>query len=457
MKNTFKFTGIVIIGLLLLIILGVVIVIRLPVSVDCLNCSVEPGISPQGSILLEFSKPVDPAKVEAAWNVEPQVAGSWEWIDSQHAYWHADSFLQTKQIYTFSLDSSQIGVKGAMAANDQAWSVMIRSPKILFLQSSQSNQDNGQEIFYSDPEPGSEFVQITFTSGNIYDYKPSRDGELIIFSHDNEENGRDLWIINRDGADMHKILDCGSDLCSSAVFSPDNQQIAFVREQYDSEFNIGAEPVIWLLDLENSQAVSLLSDPTIMGISPTWSPDGEWLSFWNEKSESIYVVNQLTGEILTIESDQGDSGCWSTKGNYLYYPKLEFIQAIFFNVIQRADLDNNTIETILDWDGSGSFSSYENPTCHPANNWIGLTIQPNIKIPGKEIAVVNSDTHIHITVARDMTKVPGYLAWSPTGSYLLYQLNTFSQDFENAVYVWDFESESSTLILENVYAPDWLP
>ena len=243
-----------------------------------------------------------------------------------------------------------------------------------------------QELFSIGMDAGSPEIQLSHTNGRVWDYQPSPDGESVVFSAINSLKGIDLWMVQRDGSNQHKLLDCGGDRCSSPAWSPLIQELAFTRE------SIGLAPNgpkgalrIWILDSKTGQAAPLFSDPEKVGDEAKWSPDGQWLSFWNGAQGGIQIVNRKTGTTILLESTNGDSGSWSSDGQYLYYTNLVSERGDFRNTLLRADIRNGAISTILGGNVEGDKFSVGNPVCSPKGKMVVVPLQPDIKMPDKEL------------------------------------------------------------------------
>ena len=231
-------------------------------------------------------------------------------------------------------------------------------------------------------EEGSPLQQITASEGRVLNYAVSPNGEEIIFSARNDEYGADLWVVNRDGSGQELLLACGSDRCGVAAWSPVSHELAYTREAAGLEPQ-GAKgaPRIWMLNLDSLETAPLFDDDQKIGYGPKWSPDGQWLSIWDGVNGGVTVVNRQSGDTFLLESSSGDTGCWSADSQSLYYANLIVGESSFHNVVLKANIVDGTIETILGGNLEGEGMSYDNPECHPTQNLVAASIQPNTKIP----------------------------------------------------------------------------
>ena len=456
MKRIASIVSLVLAGLFILVFTGVYVFNHLPVRIECINCEDQSEIGPQGLMVFEFSRPVQPELIESSWLTEPEIEGSFEWPDNKHMRWKAESAIAPSQSLHVTIAAGVVTEKGEKIRKDATWDFIVRDPKVLVLA---STDGIGQEIFMLDNDKASqEMQQLTYTQGQVIDFTTSEDGELIVFSAGNDASGYDLWIVNRDGSDFHKIMMCDQDRCSSASISPSGQEIAYIREvarKDKPDETLKSE--VWLLSLADSTSEPLLDDSRNAGFSPSWSPDGIWLSFWNNNLDQILMTNRSSGQVLALDSTNGNTGCWSINSRILYYPDLNFIRAEFRNVIQQADLDEGTIQTIFGTQYEDEWLSYDNPACNPIDNSIAVTIQPNIKIPGKKLSVIDVETNEKKLIIDDLTSIPGYISWSPAGDQLLFQLSAFDQTQTNSIWIWNKNNDQINKLVDNAKSPIWLP
>ena len=157
--------------------------------------------------------------------------------------------------YIVSLEKGAIGKSGEKIKENLSWSFQLRAPLIAYLNSGSSTGD----IWTISPDGTSPPKQITHTNGSLFDYAPSPNGELIIYSIVNAKQGMDLWVANRTGQDNHILLDCGLDRCSTVTWDVHSDQIAFIRQSagITADAPLGA-PRPWLMDVKTGENQSLI-------------------------------------------------------------------------------------------------------------------------------------------------------------------------------------------------------
>jgi Tol biopolymer transport system component len=439
-----------------LLLIGVILIgTRVPINIACQYPTPCDQVSPFGSILFEFSRPVQADQVENLWKTTPTLEGKWEWLDGQHARWYSLKPLPPNQKVTLQFNPGQAGQNGELISSLNHWEVKVRSPRIIVAEDTQGSQ----ELFTYGLEDGAIGKQLPRQKSNVYDFQASPDGESVIYSAINDLKGIDLWIIQRDGSNQRKLLDCGRDRCSTPSWSSNLQELAYTREGAGLDPNgpYGV-PRIWIVDVRSGQTVPLFADAQKIGYGPKWSPDGQWLSIWNGLQGGIQVVNRKTGETYLLNSSSGDVGCWTQDSQFLYYSNTVAGDAGFRNVVLKADISKRLISTILGGNVTGDGFSINNPICSPTEKWVAVTIQPDAKIPGRNLFLLNPEAKDGITITDDISKFPSYYSWTPDGNRLVFQINSFGGKVNGEeIWVWDRTTGQSKKIAEGARSPQWLP
>jgi Tol biopolymer transport system component len=114
--------------------------------------------------------------------------------------------------------------------------------------------------------PGSIAAErLTFHPGHDNDPQWSPDGTRIAFiSSDQPAPAPDLYIMNRDGTDLHRVTELAR--VYYHTWSPDGTHIAFINAQ-------PTRPQLYLLDVSDPDARPVLLADGIKPIAPLWSGD----------------------------------------------------------------------------------------------------------------------------------------------------------------------------------------
>jgi serine/threonine protein kinase len=130
--------------------------------------------------------------------------------------------------------------------------------------------------------------------------------------------GSALFILNADGTGMRPILSVpGGDF--NAVWSPDGKKLLFssIRD------NINV-PHIYVMDMENNQAVTRVSSISSYDLNAAWSPDGSQIVFETTRAgvSQIWIMNadgSDAKEFTKKDSGAGYMPDWSKTGDIMIF------------------------------------------------------------------------------------------------------------------------------------------
>jgi Tol biopolymer transport system component len=153
----------------------------------------------------------------------------------------------------------------------------------------------------------------------------SHDGTRLAVDHlANEQAADDLWIADSDGTDPKRIeTTCPIDDCLGIwepAWSPDDTQLAAVIFGGPLESDGPASFGVVIVDIATGKTRSVVQQPSAAGQIqfPRWSPDGNWLVFWNESDTPTAWIVGADGKGLRALTDPelaaGDPD-WSPDGS----------------------------------------------------------------------------------------------------------------------------------------------
>jgi len=217
------------------------------------------------------------------------------------------------------------------------------------------------DIYKVDVETGS--VEDVFTDSIYYDYAPdwSPDGDHFVFASNRPSRDEplfDLYLADINGENLVQLTENNSNgwVDTLPAWSPDGEQIAFVRYNYvgGEEFEGGPEG-LWLINPETKEE-TLLYESSIAAedLAPVWSPDGEYLAFLEPINEEhvLRVIDIDSGEPREINTVPGDKRTvsWSPDSRALIF--TNFVDSVVAMYI--LDLRSGELTEVMEADPGAS-------------------------------------------------------------------------------------------------------
>ncbi len=414
------------------------------------------ALGAQGSIRLTFSETMDAASVEDHFAIEPSVPGTFQWSERAVTFVPDRPFARGAAV-TVRLTSGALSRTGRPVLADQAWTFTVREPVVVYLSAS---QDTPRELWRIDPIT-LEQVQLSHTDGRVFDFAAAPDGESVVFSVMNDENGTDFWQVDRTGTGAKRVLACGPDLCSGASWSADGTRIAYSREP--SGLSPGAPkgpPRVWTFSVADGQTAPLYQDSQIIGYSPAWSSDGTWLGMVDNSSSAIRLLRISDQKELLLATQQGTMGTFAPDGSRLIYTTLTFDDATApqpFTTVMSADLGPaGALTPILGREYS--LADYGTPAWSPDGQWIAINQRTTDSGPSKQVWRMRPDGSDATPITSDADNTYAGYHWSPWSDALIIQRFPLNKAYATPeIVLWSAADGSVRLLAQNASLPEWLP
>lgn len=415
-------------------------------------------------IVIEFSEPMNRASAEARLRLEPAVTGQFVWSGRSLAF-RPDDALTPGATYTVILESGAIGESGRQVLSEHRYSFSVRTPRIAYMYPADGYPQN---VWIADPaEPGSA-QQITESPTGIYDFAVSPDGTQLAFAEKNDITGtNDIKLLDLDSGALIQLTNCVDASCTTPVWRPDGEMIAYERVDYNTGLDVGSSPTrIWLLDLTTIPATTrpLFADTQLIGYNAQWSDDGARIALYDNTAGAILVYDFNDDSILAVSTYAGTSGSLSPDGTRLIYPDVTLIEGQGTrSYLLLAELDSGA---------QTNLSSPDDPIedgralWNPDGTQIALArrYQDERHTRGYQVYIMDPQTAEVDPVTDDPRYANQFFWWDPTGTQLV--LQRFPELDENMqpnimgrpeIWTADLVSGELTLIAENGFLPRWVP
>ncbi|MCC6366477.1 MAG: PD40 domain-containing protein [Bryobacterales bacterium] len=141
----------------------------------------------------------------------------------------------------------------------------------------------------------------------------SPDSEKIAFHSYLAAQSVPLWVVRKDGKELHQIGPMNAPFLKVGAWSPDGRHIA-----YDA--SIAGNSDIYVLAEDGGEPRRLTADPAT-DFDPSWSLDGRWIYFSSNRSgrPEIWKTSPQGGPAIQVTRTGGMEPRPSLDGHHLYY------------------------------------------------------------------------------------------------------------------------------------------
>ena len=167
-----------------------------------------------------------------------------------------------------------------------------------------------------------------------YDVAFSPDGERVLFAvTEGLGHGSELWLMNRDGSDLTRLVDDSQHIIALPRWSPDGKRWAYIRiPDREVPFPTGE---LWVMDDSIRRMLSDRADGG-RGYGPVWSPDGRTVAFVARENaadrladlllsrleSNLYLADVATGRVQAVtrlENAWVEEPVWLPNGQQLIF------------------------------------------------------------------------------------------------------------------------------------------
>jgi hypothetical protein len=300
--------------------------------------------------------------------------------------------------------------------------------------------------------------QLTFSNGKIIDYSVNHRNGDVLYSAYNAEGGSDIWLFPSPFDQAKLLISCGINTCFFPQFHPNGQIMTFQKSasSYDSDLILKNSEIIFF-DLSKNVEVEYLGLSVENGSVPEWSPEGNYLAYFQTDPIGIRIIDVFGNEILFLNGiNQQNFFVWGKDSDHFYF--------------LSTDIDNDktvvSIHEILI--SKKEFTQFE-ISLNESELVTGLKFASNqdrviIGIryssfsPAQKMVIYDLLKKENLMELSDPTSSVGNYSWNSSGDQIIYQKFSFDSEIKTPqIAIWDLDENVSHTIISDAYMPNFLP
>lgn len=239
--------------------------------------------------------------------------------DGLAAYLKVDSLGSPEIIRSYTNGASDI-----LAVDEFTYDLTAKPDSSDFTFTFSRGLGYGSEIFLARHD--GRIVQLLYEDSNNYISfaRWSPDGKQISFIKTPDSQTPftvgELWVMDADGSNAHKLADADAGHGYAANWSPDGTRIAYVVRENPEDENADQSSAallsdIYLVDVASGQITQLTSLEEGYAETPHWSPDGNTLTFNAvvDGRMTVFLADVESGEIKPLVTGPACCPAWMRK------------------------------------------------------------------------------------------------------------------------------------------------
>ncbi len=447
----------------LLVVIAVLILLGDTTGVQVIHHTPNGLTSADTIIRLEFDRPMVAQSVEDRFSITPTIEGRLEWANRQELVFRPDAPLNPGQKYTVQIRAGAESDGNKTLTEDFQFNFTVRLPQMLYLGPFTNPIRNLQ--FY-DLQTG-RTEQLTDETGGVVDFAISPDGTWVAYTVERTDTASDIWALNLKTREHIQLTNCveGQATCYDPAWGPDNQVVAYTRQELAAGLNPATAKRAWVVDVNTGESRLLIDDETLVGFAPKWSPDGKWVAIVlaTANPPGILLYEFATGQSAFVSTPQGVPGIFSPDGAWFAYSKLAYGAAATTYYSHLAMINLNTLSNQAEVSISGET---DNPVDDlqaafaPDGTQLAVVRRylDNRYTQGGQLYLLDMTTFAATPLVVEAAYSHGSINWSKDGHLVLFQRYNLATR-QDPTEIWMVNSTTGELqqVVADGFLPRFLP
>lgn len=412
---------------------------------------IDEGVGVLGPIILEFPDPIRDGSIEKEIIITPMVGIKFQWQGIRLNIF-PETFFSFNQEYQLFLGKNALFHNENLAQPEYFWNIKTHPECLIYIGSATESPEIWKACLNDNSR-----TQLSRSKGKIIDFNISNDGQWIIYSIQNELNGTEIWLMDRNGRDNHVLYKCNEDLCREPIFASDGLSVIFIRSSKKIESLAGDKnDDILLINITSGKESMLLTDKRLKVTFLQLSADQKYISFFESFSSSFWIWNLKTNQITELSSSEGLGGFWKRNENSFIFAGLNYWGGIPYGQINQWDEKTASIQHLFGDENDPN--EYVSPQWRPQGDWIAAAYRPVEGSASKQIALFSSDGMQRVMVTKEQAFSYSFYSWSYDGEKIAFQ--RFQIGVSGSVPeigLWRRSDQSNVIIEKNASSPKWIP
>jgi len=429
-------------------------------------------LSASRPLTVPFTRPLRPNDLSQWLELTPTTEGSWQAQGKALVFTPAIPLIYG-QSYTLIMRAGMPGASGLPLWRSFSWTFTVAQPPLLFLQADNAGRLNVWQLRLDGDEPR---LRLTDEPLGVWDYHAAAGSSSLLVVSEDDDGSLDLVAYDWQTSERRLLLDCAG-LCENARWQPWGELVV-----YELRPRAGGSAEVWLLNtttgdtwlVQPTEIFAQLGLTVPTGQFPRWSADGRYVAYFASEAQLIVILDvgggaEAAHDPIFIPATLDTMGQWSPVAPLLAYTEYArglsqphshtlpdgtiinhdgaelYSHTVIANLVREEAVD--VVQGMEFNDGLAAW--------HP--NGQLLAVPRSLYGEGAQIWLMDQDGGNGRMVTTDPGMSHSSLVWCPCGRELAYQRSPIGGAAAPTIWLYDSQTESHRVVIENAFLPGWLP